>query len=59
MVSVLQFTHFNHQAFTVDVMNETWSRTALTLLKHGSEVNLERALSVNGRLGGHVAYRTH
>ena len=31
-----------------------WSRTALTLLKHGSEVNLERALSVNGRLGGHV-----
>ena len=35
-------------------MNETWSRTALTLLKHGSEVNLERALSVNGRLGGHV-----
>lgn len=50
----LTVTHFNHQAFTVDVMNETWNRTALTLLKHGSEVNLERALSVNGRLGGHV-----
>ena len=50
----LTVTHFNHQAFTVDVMNETWGRTALTLLKHGSEVNLERALSVNGRLGGHV-----
>lgn len=50
----LTVTHFNHQAFTVDVMNETWSRTALTLLKNGSEVNLERALSVNGRLGGHV-----
>lgn len=50
----LTVTHFNHQFFTVDVMNETWSRTALTLLKHGSEVNLERALSVNGRLGGHV-----
>ena len=50
----LTVTHFNHQAFTVDVMNETWSRTALTLLKHGSEVNLERTLSVNGRLGGHV-----
>ena len=50
----LTVTHFNHQDFTVDVMNETWSRTALTLLKHGSEVNLERALSVNGRLGGHV-----
>lgn len=50
----LTVTRFNHQSFTVDVMNETWSRTALTLLKHGSEVNLERALSVNGRLGGHV-----
>lgn len=50
----LTVTHFNHQSVTVDVMNETWSRTALTLLKHGSEVNLERALSVNGRLGGHV-----
>lgn len=50
----LTVAHFNHQSFTVDVMNETWSRTALTLLKHGSEVNLERALSVNGRLGGHV-----
>ncbi|HEW2014564.1 TPA: riboflavin synthase [Streptococcus pneumoniae] len=50
----LTVTHCNHQSFTVDVMNETWSRTALTLLKHGSEVNLERALSVNGRLGGHV-----
>lgn len=50
----LTVNHFNHQSFTVDVMNETWSRTALTLLKHGSEVNLERALSVNGRLGGHV-----
>ena len=50
----LTVTHFNHQAFKVDVMNETWCRTALTLLKHGSEVNLERALSVNGRLGGHV-----
>ena len=50
----LTVTHFNHQSFTVDVMNETWSRTALTLLKHGSEVNLERALSVNSRLGGHV-----
>lgn len=37
----LTVTHFNHQSFTVDVMNETWSRTALTLLKHGSEVNLK------------------
>ena len=35
-------------------MNETWNRTALGLLRHGSDVNLERALSANSRLGGHV-----
>ena len=32
---------------------ETISRTNLGLLKEGSEVNLERALAVNARLGGH------
>ena len=35
-------------------MNETWNRTALNLLKHGSLVNLERAMHMNGRLGGHI-----
>ena len=35
-------------------MNETWNRTALSLLRHGSLVNLERAMPMNGRLGGHI-----
>ena len=50
----LTVTCFNRQSFTVDVMNETWNRTALSLLKHGSCVNLERAIPMNGRLGGHI-----
>ena len=29
-------------------------RTAFSLLQIGTEVNLERALSFNGRLGGHI-----
>ena len=40
-------------SFTVDVMPETLRRTNLGLLRPGSSVNLERALMVGGRLGGH------
>lgn len=40
-------------SFTVDVMPETLRRTNLGLLRPGSAVNLERALMVGGRLGGH------
>lgn len=50
----LTVTCFNRQSFTVDVMNETWNRTALSLLKYGSNVNLERAMPVSGRFGGHI-----
>ena len=50
----LTVTCFTRQSFTVDVMNETWNRTALSLLRHGSLVNLERAMPMNGRLGGHI-----
>ncbi|WP_304583356.1 riboflavin synthase [Dubosiella newyorkensis] len=50
----LTVTSFNHQIFKVDVMNETWDRTALAKLKPGSLINLERALLVNDRLGGHL-----
>ena len=42
------------ESFTVDVMGETLSRTSLKVLKCGSHVNLERALALNGRLGGHI-----
>ena len=40
--------------FTADVMNETFGRTALSLLKNGSHANLERAMSAQGRFGGHI-----
>ncbi|MFC4614681.1 riboflavin synthase [Cellulomonas algicola] len=40
--------------FTADVMPETLRRTALGELGTGGRVNLERALAVGGRYGGHV-----
>lgn len=39
---------------TFDVMPETVSRTSLASLKPGSMVNLERALTLQTRLGGHM-----
>ncbi|GIG20345.1 riboflavin synthase subunit alpha [Cellulomonas chitinilytica] len=41
-------------SFVADVMPETLRRTALGDLDVGSAVNLERALQVGGRYGGHV-----
>lgn len=40
--------------FTADAMPETLHRTALGSLTAGSRVNLERAATVGGRLGGHI-----
>ncbi|PRY61495.1 riboflavin synthase alpha chain [Knoellia remsis] len=40
--------------FSVDVMAETLSRTGIGDLGPGSPVNLERAMALNGRFGGHV-----
>lgn len=50
----LTVTTFSNETFTADVMNETLSRSSLGNLKNGSYVNLERAMSVNGRFGGHI-----
>lgn len=50
----LTVVDFDRRRFTVDVMNETWRRTSLGVLRHGSGVNLERALPMNGRFGGHI-----
>lgn len=47
-------TNFNSQNFTVDVMAETMRKTNLRHLSTGDKVNLERALSVGDRLGGHM-----
>ena len=40
--------------FGVDVMPETIKRSTLGALKPGDAVNLERALTLSGRLGGHL-----
>ena len=40
--------------FVADVMPETLRRSALSDLVEGDAVNLERALAVGGRYGGHV-----
>lgn len=40
--------------FTADVMPETMHRSGLGTLQKGSRVNLERAMSANGRFGGHI-----
>ncbi|HEU0100963.1 MAG TPA: riboflavin synthase [Mycobacteriales bacterium] len=40
--------------FTADVMRETLQRSSLGALGVGSAVNLERAVRVQDRLGGHV-----
>ncbi len=50
----LTVTSLTAHGFTADVMPETVSRTALGELKPGSPVNLERALSLQSRLGGHI-----
>jgi riboflavin synthase len=42
------------RSFTADVSPETLSRTKLGRLGIGSPVNLERALKVSDRLGGHI-----
>jgi riboflavin synthase len=41
-------------AFTLDVSNETLSRTTLGTWKLGRAVNLERALKAGDELGGHL-----
>ena len=41
-------------AFTLDVSEETVSRSTLGQRRQGDEVNLERALRLGDRLGGHL-----
>ncbi len=50
----LTVVHFNERFFDVDVMAETLRKTNLEGLKPGDRVNLERALRVGDRLGGHI-----
>ncbi len=41
-------------SFEADVSKETIARTTLSAVRPGSRVNLERALRVSDRLGGHI-----
>lgn len=49
----LTVTSYTATNFTVDVMPETVDATSIHQLKIGDKVNLERAMSANGRFGGH------
>nr|WP_297274570.1 riboflavin synthase [uncultured Agathobaculum sp.] len=41
-------------SFSADVMAESLRRSSLGALQTGSSVNLERAMPLNGRFGGHI-----
>lgn len=50
----LTVTSFSKNIFSADVMHETFNRSTLSSLKIGNSVNLERAMLLNGRFGGHI-----
>ncbi len=50
----LTVTGFSEKDFTADVMHETMNRSSLGSLKPGDVVNLERAMRLGGRFGGHI-----
>jgi len=50
----LTVTSFNTNSLSVDIMLETLKRTNLGLLSAGDEVNLERPLTLEKPLGGHL-----
>jgi riboflavin synthase len=47
-------TACDDKSFSVDVMPETLKKTNLGMLHPGDKVNLERPLTFNGELGGHL-----
>jgi len=50
----LTVTSMSNDHFCADVMNETLKVSTLSDFKNGARVNLERALKVGDRLGGHM-----
>ncbi|KRT55161.1 riboflavin synthase [endosymbiont of Ridgeia piscesae] len=50
----LTVVELSSDGFTADVSRETLAHTTLTQLGVGSPVNLEKALTLNTRLGGHL-----
>lgn len=50
----LTVTNIGKESFCADIMAETLKRSNLYKLTVGSKVNLERALMLNKRIGGHI-----
>ena len=50
----LSVNSYTSNSFTVDVMPETFRRTNLKTIKVGNTVNLERAMEIGSRFGGHI-----
>lgn len=50
----LTVTTFGSGWFTADILDETLQRTALRNSREGARLNLERALALGDRLGGHI-----
>jgi riboflavin synthase len=50
----LTAVYFDEDGFHANVIDETYARTNLGDLKPGDKVNLERALTLAGRIGGHL-----
>lgn len=50
----LTVTDFGSNWFTLDAVPETMRRTNLGTLKIGSKVNVERAMQLSSRFGGHI-----
>jgi riboflavin synthase len=49
----LTVAHFDEEGFTANLMPETYRRSNLEELKPGDGVNLERAVPLGARMGGH------
>ena len=49
----LTATRIGSDSFLCDISAETLRRSSFKQAKHGTRVNLERSLSIGGRLGGH------
>ena len=50
----LTVTNFGKDFFTADVMPETVRKTSLGELQVGGAINLERAMKIDDRFGGHI-----
>jgi len=50
----LTVVDFSDRSFSADISHETLKRTTFSSLSNGSMINLEQALKLSDRLGGHI-----